>query len=132
MLSSSGNPPAVGQAVTFTATVRGGGTPTGSVAFRDSATTLGTIPLGGGVASFTTVALAAGIHTVTAVYGGDATFAPSTAAISVAVGPITVEPLPLPRAGGSSVGGVPIAPPATRVPSSAPGGPVPQPQPMRR
>ena len=56
-LASSANPSAFGQAVTFTATVTpasGGGTPTGTVTFKDGMTTLGTATLNGGVATFTT------------------------------------------------------------------------------
>jgi hypothetical protein len=62
--------------VTFTATVTSvGGTPTGSVTFKDGASTLGTGSLsGGGVASFTTSSLGVGSHSITANYGGAATF----------------------------------------------------------
>ena len=65
--------------MTFTATVTvrsaGAGTPTGTVTFKDGATTLGTGTLNGaGVATFTTAALPVGHHTITAVYGGDASF----------------------------------------------------------
>ena len=84
-LSSSANPSVYGQAVTFTATVGGSGTgtPTGSVAFKDGATTLGTAALGAGgnpanVATFSTSALSVGPHAVTASYGGNATFQSST------------------------------------------------------
>ena len=77
MLASSANPATVGQSVTFTATVTGaGGTPTGTVTFKDGATSLGGGTLGGGVATFTTAALAAGSHTITTLYSGDTTFAP--------------------------------------------------------
>ena len=78
-----------GQPVTFTASVTSGspGTPTGTVTFKDGATTLGTGALNGSAqATFTTSALSTGAHTITASYGGDASFAPSTsAAISQAV-----------------------------------------------
>ena len=82
-LVSSLNPATVGQTVTFTATVTGsGGTPTGTVTFMDGAATLGTGTLNGaGLATFTTSALVAGTHPVTAVYGGDATYAGSTSGI---------------------------------------------------
>jgi hypothetical protein len=88
-LSSSVNPSASGQAVTFTVGVTGGqsGAPTGTVTFMDGSTTLGTATLGpppgggnGGYATFTTSALAVGNHTITAIYGGDALFAASTSA----------------------------------------------------
>jgi predicted transcriptional regulator len=80
-LSSSPNPSTFGQAVTFTATVTptsGSATPTGTVTFADGATTLGTGTLSGGQATFTTSSLSAGNHTITATYGGDAGFTPST------------------------------------------------------
>ena len=81
-LTAFPNPLNVGQTVTFTATVTvtaGGGTPTGTVIFLDGPTTLGTgvlSPLG--TTTLSTSSLAAGSHTVTASYGGDATFAGST------------------------------------------------------
>ena len=82
-LLSSANPAAFGAAVTFTATVSGAGaTPTGTVTFKDGATTLGTNSLdGGGQAAFTTTALAAGSHSITAVYGGDATYGSGTSSV---------------------------------------------------
>ncbi len=82
-LVSSQNPSAFGQAVTFTATVTSsGGTPTGTVTFKDGASTLGTGTLSGaGVATFTTSTLALGNHPITAVYGGDGSFTGSTSAV---------------------------------------------------
>jgi len=79
-LTSSLNPSQVGQAVTFTATVTsGGGTPTGTVTFKDGATALGSATLaGGGVAALTISSLTLGSHSITAVYGGGASFAAST------------------------------------------------------
>jgi hypothetical protein len=83
-LSSSPNPSTVGQAVTFTATVTpasGGGTPSGTVTFKDGATTLGTGTLNAsGQATFTTSSLSAGSHSITTVYGGGGPFNPSTSA----------------------------------------------------
>ncbi|HYF79316.1 MAG TPA: Ig-like domain repeat protein, partial [Symbiobacteriaceae bacterium] len=80
-LSSSANPSTVGQSVTFTATVTGaGGTPSGTVTFKDGATTIGTATLSAGTATFTTSALSAGTHSISAAYGGDADFASSTSA----------------------------------------------------
>ena len=74
-LISSVNPSASGQSVTFTATVAdvapGVGTPTGTVTFKDGATTIGTGTLSAGVTTFTTSTLAIGTHSITAVYGGD-------------------------------------------------------------
>ncbi len=76
-LTSTANPSAVGQNVTFTATVTisggGGVTPDGTVSFMDGATLLSTQNLSaGGVAMFATSTLTAGVHQITAVYNGDA------------------------------------------------------------
>ena len=86
-LGSSVNPAATGQAVTFTATVAavapGGGTPTGTVTFRDGNVVLGTVAVGtGGTATFTTSFAAAGGHAITAVYSGDAAFVGSSQALT--------------------------------------------------
>src|SRR6267154_949120 len=83
-LVSSLTPSALGQAVTFTATVKpaaGSGTPTGTVTFNDGAATLGTGTLSGGTATFTTSVLGAGAHSITAIYGGDASFTISTSPV---------------------------------------------------
>ena len=105
-LVSSLNPANVGQAVTFTATVTGsGGTPTSTVTFKDGAATLGTGALDGtGHATFLTSSLVVGTHPVTAVYGGDVTYAGSTSGIvsEAIIGapppppppPVTVLPVP--------------------------------------
>jgi hypothetical protein len=83
-LVSSPNPSAVGEAVTFTATVTAippaSGTPAGSVEFFDGADTgtlvsLGTVALGpGGVATLTTSSLTPGLHSVIALYPGSGGF----------------------------------------------------------
>src|SRR5262249_45541994 len=78
-LTSSVNPAATGQAVTFTATVAavapGATTPTGTVTFKDGNVILGTVAVGAaGTARLTTSFAAAGGHAVTAVYSGDASF----------------------------------------------------------
>jgi hypothetical protein len=83
-LISSLNPSALGQAVTFTATVQpatGSGTPTGTVTFNDGAIVLGPGTLNGGTATLTTSGLGAGVHSITAIYGGDASFASSTSPV---------------------------------------------------
>ena len=82
-LGSSLNPSTFGQSVKFTANVVPGpfgGSPAGTVTFKDSATTLGSSALSAGTATFTTSALTASgsPHSITAVYGGDASFSAST------------------------------------------------------
>jgi hypothetical protein len=78
-VAASLNPSTYRTAVTFTATVASGsGTPTGSVTFKDGGSTLGTGTLSSGKATFKTLALKAGAHSITAVYGGSASFVGST------------------------------------------------------
>src|SRR5574342_210525 len=78
VVSSNINPSVAGQTVTFTSTVTGsGGTPTGTVTFRDGLNNIGSGTLASGVASFTST-LATGTHSITAVYSGDSDFNPST------------------------------------------------------
>ncbi len=80
-VASSANPSTYWGPVNFTATVTfpsGEGTPTGTVTFMDGDTTLGTGTLTDGAASLTISTLTAGDHSITAVYGGDGSFAGST------------------------------------------------------
>ena len=85
-LSSSPNPSTVDQAVNFVATVvaQNGGSPSGTVTFKDGANTLGTASIvtcncaSPGTATLPLSTLGAGTHTITAVYGGDVTFTGST------------------------------------------------------
>jgi len=83
-LSSSLNPSAVGQAVTFTATVSGqfGGTPSGTVTFMNGTVSLGTFTLTGGTASVVKVFPAAGSKSISAVYSGDVNFMSSSASLT--------------------------------------------------
>jgi len=77
-LVSSANPSNAGQTVTFTATVTGAtGSPTGTVNFRDGATSIGSGILTAGQATLVTSALTAGSHSITAIYSGDTNFAGS-------------------------------------------------------
>jgi large repetitive protein len=81
-LSSSVNPSVSGESVTFTAvlsvTSPGSGTPTGTVAFKDGATTLGTGTLSSGQATFATSSLNVASHSITAEYAGSSNFIGST------------------------------------------------------
>ena len=82
-LISAPNPSAIGQPVTFTATVTNpaGGTPTGTVTFKDGTTVLGSQSLGAaGAATLITSSLALGTHSITAEYGGDPDFNGSVSA----------------------------------------------------
>jgi hypothetical protein len=84
IVASSLNPCAVGQSVTFTAIVTSAAAvlPSGSITFKDGTNNLGTIALNAaGQAMLTTSALSLGTHSITAVYGGDASFAPNTSAV---------------------------------------------------
>jgi trimeric autotransporter adhesin len=80
-VKSSATSSSFGQSVTFTATVvPDGGTPTGSVTFKDGTTSLGSAVTisSAGVATFASSTLSVGTHTITAVYGGDSNFTGST------------------------------------------------------
>jgi Bacterial Ig-like domain (group 3)/YDG domain/Galactose oxidase, central domain len=84
-VTSTPNPSIVAQPVTFTATVAGTPpvtcVPTGTVTFKDGATTLGSGTLNGsGQATLTTSFATAGSHSITAVYGGNSNFNGSTSA----------------------------------------------------
>jgi hypothetical protein len=75
-LTSSVDPSAVGQNVTFTATVTiaggGGVIPDGTVTFSDGGTALQTVAINSnGVATYSTAALAQGLNAITAIYNGD-------------------------------------------------------------
>ena len=97
-LSSSAASVSARQSVTFTATVAptsgAGTTPTGTVVFKDGTTVIAGCPgtLASGVSTCTTATLTAGSHTVTASYGGDTTYAVSTASVTetVAALPTTI------------------------------------------
>jgi Bacterial Ig-like domain (group 3)/FG-GAP-like repeat len=82
-LTSSPNPSSVGQTVKFSATVAGqyGGTPTGTVTFKDGQTVLAQVSLNDGVAKYKTSSLSQGNHQISAVYSGDTNFHPSHATV---------------------------------------------------
>jgi hypothetical protein len=83
-LVSSVNPSLFGSSVPFAATVTSSstGAVTGSVTFKDGATSIGSGLLsGGGVAIVSTSSLTAGSHSITAVYSGDTNNGSSTSSI---------------------------------------------------
>jgi YVTN family beta-propeller protein len=108
-LLSSANPSTVGQAVTFTASVTGSGaTPTGTVTFKDGATTLcSAVALASGTATCTTSALAAGSHTISANYSGDSSYGAAAGSIPQTVNKVAasvgVGTTPNPSMPGQSV-----------------------------
>jgi len=85
-LMSSQNPSAVGQPVTFTATVSSSaGVPTGKVKFTRGSSPLGTVTLSGGVAALTTSKLPAGSDPITATYLGTVNYSPNSASLTQVV-----------------------------------------------
>ena len=82
-LVASLNPSVFGQTVTFTATVTSAtpGTITGTVTFMAGATVLGSGVISSGKATLLTSGLAVGVHSLTAVYSGSTTYAPSTSPV---------------------------------------------------
>jgi len=92
LASSPSTTGAYGTAVTFTATVAGASA-SGTVTFKEGLTVLGSGSLASGTATLATSALTVGAHSVTAIYGGDATFATSTSAAysyTVTAKPVTI------------------------------------------
>ncbi len=83
-LSSGTNPANYGQSVTFKAKVtsQGGGTPTGTVTFRNGKKLLATVNLSGGVATFSTAKLPLGSDFLTAEYNGDSANGGSVASLT--------------------------------------------------
>jgi hypothetical protein len=80
-LTGTPGPSVFGQAAKFTATVSAaGGTPSGTVTFKDGNTSIGTASLSGGKATLNYCGLTAGTHTITAVYGGSTNYNGSTSA----------------------------------------------------
>jgi uncharacterized repeat protein (TIGR01451 family) len=83
-MTSTLNPSIFGQSVTFNANVSssGGGTPSGTVTFKNNGTILGSTALdASGNASFTTSTLTVGTHSITASYGGSSTYFPSVSPV---------------------------------------------------
>ena len=84
VLTSSVNPSAVNQTVTFTATLPS--TATGTVTFKNGATLLGTATLTNGAASVATSTLPIGSNPITATYSGDTNNNTSSANLTQTVG----------------------------------------------
>jgi len=85
-LTSSLNPSVYGQMVTFTAAVApvapGAGMPTGAVTFNEGTAAIGSAtPNSSGIATLSLTTLEARTHSLTAVYGGDASFFGSTSPV---------------------------------------------------
>ncbi|HEV2034230.1 MAG TPA: LamG-like jellyroll fold domain-containing protein [Candidatus Dormibacteraeota bacterium] len=112
-LSSSVNPSVYRTAITLTATVTpgGSGTPTGLVTFADStaSTTLGTGTLstsaGVSTATLTINVLTVGSHSLTARYGGDNNFNPSSGDLTQVVNPGPLDHLVLTPASATITAG---------------------------
>ena len=81
-VTSSANPSVFGQAVLLTASVSvvapGSGTPGGTAVFMDGSATIGSATLNGGQASLSVPLFSVGSHSITAVYGGNNSFAGSS------------------------------------------------------
>jgi hypothetical protein len=81
-LTSSADPSALGQSVTFTALMFFSNA-TGTITFFDGTEMLGSGPVTKAVATFSTSTLTAGSHSITAVYSGDGNFGGSTSAVLI-------------------------------------------------
>jgi MYXO-CTERM domain-containing protein len=113
VVASSSNPSLIDSNVTFTATVAAkspsAGTPSGTVTFKDGATILGTGTLGaGGIATFATTTLTVGAHSITAAYGGSASYDVSTSAtltqnVNAAAATVALKAAPSPATYGGAV-----------------------------
>ena len=119
-VTSSVNPSALAQSVTFTATVSitapGGGLLGGTVQFKDGVTNLGSpVAISGNQAQYSTTSLTVGSHSITAVYSGNSNFIGSTSpALSQVVNPgsathLSVSGHPSPSAANTAQSFVVIA-----------------------
>ncbi|MBD9510839.1 Ig-like domain repeat protein [Ensifer sp. ENS10] len=94
-VSASNSNPVLGASVTFTASLVGGASPTGSVTFKNGSTTLGTGSVSDTTATFSTAALSVGAHFITAEYSGDSNNAAATSGavtVTVAASAMTFSP----------------------------------------
>jgi len=99
-LTSSPDPSSFGQTVTLTATVSPSGA-TGTVTFKEGGTTLGSAPVVGGVATLDISTLGVGTHNLTAEYGGDADYDPSSGGDSHEV--LNLPEIDVQRPAGTSI-----------------------------
>jgi YVTN family beta-propeller protein len=108
-LTSSANPSAAGQPVTFTATIACTGfTPTGTVTFKDGTTVLGAVPLSGNQAILTVSSLGTGSHPIAAVYSGDANCIMASSAVLTQVVGATAGAATLTSTANPSPAGQPL------------------------
>ncbi len=123
-LSSSAATINVGSSITLTASVTSGSTAvaSGSVSFYDGATSLGTGTLNAsGQAQWSGSTLTAGTHSITASYGGNASYTASTsAAVQVTVNKL-VSALVLTSTAAASTQGLPVELVAAVTPATATG-----------
>ena len=120
-LASSGSPALAGQLVTFTATVTpiSGAIPNGEiVTFDDGGIPIGTGLTKNGAATLSTSALATGTHSMTAIYGGDATYQASTSKTLIQVVSHNASVTSLVPSANPSVYGQTLTLTATVVPAS--------------
>ena len=81
VLNSSVAKPMFGTAVTLSASLTDGSTPTGAITFKDGDKVLGSAPLSQQKASLTLSTLETGLHQITATYSGDASNLPMVSEI---------------------------------------------------
>jgi len=108
-LAASASSVSANTALTFTATLSGGSTPSGTITFKDGATSLGSVSISGAGASLTISSLAVGSHSITATYNGDANnSAQNSGVVMIAVAAITPAISGLVPANGPALGGTSV------------------------
>jgi parallel beta-helix repeat protein len=123
-LSSSENPAALGDTVTFTAAVASAaGIPTGSVQFAEGTTVYATVPLvaGYGSAQWSTSTLALGQHVITATFVPTGLYSGSVGSLTEFIAGATSTTLTI-SANGATVGTVPAKTPVTLTATVTSGG----------
>ena len=126
-VTSSSNPSAWGESVTFTATVAtsspGAGAPSGTVDFKDaltSATLCAAVPLdGSSQATCSTASLSVNTHPITVIYGGNGNFLGSTSSILNQVVSQSTTTSSVVSSGTPTVWGEPVTFTATVAPSGS-------------